>query len=570
MVVPENVENEGVAGMPLAMDPSLPVDCSTYHCIFEHMLNGMAYCRVLFEAGRPYDCLFLYTNPAFELQTGLTAVTGKRVSEVIPGILTQDYPLVERIGRIAQGGAPEKFEVYVTALKGWLALSAYSPAPDHAVVLFDVITERKLAEEMLKRSDERYRDVFDNTSDLIQCVAPDGALIYTNRAWRETLGYTEEEVRSLRLADVLHPDSLLCCQDRFRRLLDGEEQTCITFKFRTKSGETVHLAGDCGAIVKNGETLSTRGIFRNISETVEAEAALEASEARYRALYENAPDVFATLNRAGEILSINRTGAAMLGYEADELLGESAAKLVHPEDQRTVFAYLDKQFTEPAPDQSIEYRKLRKDGSIFWAHLRATLDPDLNAARLLVLCRDITERRRLEEQLAHQAMHDTLTSLINRREFERRLHRVLSAQAESRDEHVLCYLDLDQFKIVNDTCGHMAGDELLRQVAALLQGQMRSRDTLARLGGDEFAVLMEYCSMGRAVRLAEKIRAALDDFVFHWRSHRFSIGVSIGLLPIRAGLGVADVITRADAACYIAKRLGGNGIHVYCPDDCAD
>lgn len=542
-----------------------------YHSIFEHMLNGMAYCRLLFEDGRPSDCLFLYTNPAFERQTGLKAAGGKRLSEIVPGILGQDYPLIERIGGVARGGAPEKFETYVNALDMWFSLSIHSPEPDHIVVLFDVITERKLAEQMLRHSEERYLDVVDNTSDLIQCVAPDGSFLYTNRAWREILGYDEQDIPALNLFNVLHPDSLSCCRERFRRLLEGEAQDCIGFMFRARSGETVHVQGDCGAIVRNGETVSTRGIFRNITETVEAEAALEASEARYRALYEHAPDIFATLNRSGEILSINRMGASMLGYEPGELLGESVSKVVHPEDQRSVFAFLSSHFDAQAADEGMEYRKIRKDGTVFWVHLRATLEPDVSSPRLLAVCRDITERRELEERLAHQATHDTLTNLVNRREFERRLQRVLADDFGDQGEHVLCYLDLDQFKIINDSCGHAAGDELLRQIAALLQGQMRSRDTLARLGGDEFAVLMEHCSLDRAVRVVEKIRDTLQAFMFHWRAQRFSIGISIGVLPIRPGVAdSAETLGRADAACYIAKKSGGNHIHIFRPEDAAD
>jgi diguanylate cyclase (GGDEF)-like protein/PAS domain S-box-containing protein len=546
---------------------SATVDNDSCQSIFEHMPNGLAYCKLLFEDGQPRDFIYLYTNPAFEALTGLRNACRKRVTEVIPGICETDPQLFEIFSRIAQGGAPEKFEAYVNALAMWFSVSVYSPRHEHFVAVFDVITERKLAEEALRDSEERYLDVFDNTSDLIQFVSPDGSFIYTNRTWRETLGYTEQEVESLNLLDVLHPDSRVCCQDRFRRLLNGEPLTYITFKFLTKSGETVHLAGDCGSIIKEGETIWTRGIFKNISDTVEAEVALKVSEARYQALYENAPDIYITINRAGEILSVNRTGASMLGYDVGELIGESASKVIHPEDQRAVFACVEKQFADPHPDQGIEYRKIRKDGSIFWAHQRVTLEPDTNEPRLLVVCRDVTEKRNLEEQLAHQATHDSLTNLINRREFERRLQRILSSAPEPGDEHVLCFLDLDQFKIINDTCGHIAGDELLRQIAALLQVQMRSRDTLARVGGDEFAVLMEYCSMDRAVRLAEKIRVTIQDFQFYWRSQQFSIGVSIGIVPVQAGLNITDTITFADVACYTAKKEGGNCIQVYRPID---
>jgi PAS domain S-box-containing protein len=461
--------NGGYANREAQVTGDMAGGCGSeiYHSIFEHLLNGMVYCKMLYEDGRPSDCLFLYTNPAFERQTGLKSACGKRVSEIVPGILEQDYPLIKRIGRVALGAPPEKFEVYVYAMETWFSLSTYSPAPDHAVVLFDVITERKRAEEKLRHSEERYLDVFDNTSDLIQCVAPDGSFMYTNRSWRETLGYTEQDVRWLNLFDVLHPDSIACCQERFQRLLQGEMLlNCISFKFRTRTGRTVYMEGDCGAIVRNGATVSTRGIFRNVTGTVEAEAALKASEARYRALYEHAPDIFATLNRAGEILSINRMGSTMLGYTPDELVGESASKVVHPEDQRAMFDYLTLQFDALTPDEGIEYRKIRKNGSVFWVHLRATLDPDVRVPRLLAVCRDITERRELEEKLAYQATHDALTNLINRREFERRLQRILSGGSESDGEHVLCYLDLDQFKIINDTCGHAAGDELQHRGAA--------------------------------------------------------------------------------------------------------
>jgi diguanylate cyclase (GGDEF)-like protein/PAS domain S-box-containing protein len=533
------------------------------------MLNGMAWCKVLYRDRRPYDFVFLYTNPAFEVQTGLWDVVGKPVSELVPGIRTSDPQLLEIFGRIALDGAPEKFEIYIDALAMWFSISAHSPEREHLIAVFDVITERKLAEEMLRKSEERYRDIFDNTSDLIQCVSPDGSFIYTNRAWREALGYSEKEVASLNLSDVLHPDSLACCQDRFSRLLAGETLSCISFKFRSKSGETIHLSGDCGAIIKDNEVISTRGIFRNITETVEVESALKASEARYQALYENAPDIYTTINPAGEILSINRMGARLLGYEVDDLIGESASKIIHPEDQREVFTYIQEQFGAPRPGRGIEYRKIRKDGSTFWVHQRVTLYPHVEDPRLLVICRDVTEKHNLEAQLAYQAAHDTLTGLVNRREFERRLQRILSGASgpEHEHEHVLCYLDLDQFKVINDSCGHIAGDELLRQVATLLQGQMRSRDTLARVGGDEFAVLMEHCSLEGATVFADKIRAAIAEFDFHWRSRKFSIGVSIGLLPIAVGQSLTDTINLADAACYAAKKAGGDSVYTHLPDD---
>lgn len=426
---------------------------------------------------------------------------------------------------------------------------------------------RRSIERRLSESEERYRDIFDNTSDLIQCLAPDGSFLYTNKTWRDTMGYSEEEVQRLNLLDVLHPDSTLCCQDRFARLKRGESLSCIDFKFVTKGGEAIHLWGDCGSIIKDGTAVSTRGIFRNVTDAMRAEEALRRSEARYQALYDNAPDIYISVNATGEILSINRVGARLLGYEVGELIGESASKIVHPEDQREVFAHLERQFQGDGEDPGLEYRKMRKDGSVLWVHQRVTREPGTDEPRLFVISRDITEKRNLEAQLAYQASHDTLTNLVNRREFERRLQRLLSNPPDPASRHALCFLDLDQFKTVNDTCGHVAGDELLRQIAALLQGQMRSRDTLARFGGDEFAVLMEHCSPENAVRLAEGWRETIEAFQFHWRTQRFSVGVSIGVVAIAQGQNMIDVLTCADAACYAAKKEGRNRVRVHSPDD---
>ncbi|MFQ5644995.1 MAG: EAL domain-containing protein [Thiogranum sp.] len=420
-----------------------------------------------------------------------------------------------------------------------------------------------LKKSELHASRDYYLDVFDNTSDLIQCLAADGSFLYTNRAWRETMGYTEDEVRSLTLLDVLHPDSRACCQDRFSRLQGGEELSQISFKFISKSGQIIHLTGDCGSLIKDGEAVSTRGIFKNVTETVQAEQALRASEARYQTLYEHAPDIYTTVGRDGTILSINHTGAGILGYRVEELINKPAATVIHPDDLPLVLEHMERQFNRQGPDHGIEYRKIRKDGSLLWVHQRASLDPGEQEPRLLVVCRDITDRRHLEDQLAYQATHDALTDLINRREFEKRLSRVLASQQAQAGEHALCYLDLDQFKFVNDSCGHIAGDELLRQVSGLLAGQIRSRDTLARLGGDEFAVLMEHCPIERAASLAEQIRISIENYQFQWAERRFSLGVSIGLLPLRGISSLKDALSLSDAACFTAKAKGRNQIHVH-------
>ncbi len=182
----------------------------------------------------------------------------------------------------------------------------------------------------------------------------------------------------------------------------------------------------------------------------------------------------------------------------------------------------------------------------------------------VVVFRDVTKERRLKRALSFQASHDALTGLINRREFDSRLQGALQGARDGDGTHALLYVDLDQFKVVNDTCGHPAGDRLLRDVTALLQQQVRSADLIARLGGDEFGILVQHCSLEQATRIADQIRQAVRDYRFSWEQHTASIGASIGVVAITADSdSVASLLSAADIACYAAKDAGRNRVHVY-------
>jgi diguanylate cyclase (GGDEF)-like protein len=184
-----------------------------------------------------------------------------------------------------------------------------------------------------------------------------------------------------------------------------------------------------------------------------------------------------------------------------------------------------------------------------------------------MVCQDVSQARKFALQLSYQASHDALTGLYNRLKFEEHLNQLL-ANAEAHVQHALLYLDLDQFKIVNDTCGHMAGDELLRQLATELQDCIRRGDILARLGGDEFGVLLENCDLQRATGIADKMRQEVKEFRFAWHDKIFEIGVSIGVVGITAdNLNAANILSAADLACYAAKDMGRNRVHVYQPTD---
>jgi len=183
---------------------------------------------------------------------------------------------------------------------------------------------------------------------------------------------------------------------------------------------------------------------------------------------------------------------------------------------------------------------------------------------MIVVFHDISQIRAMAQQLSWQASHDALTGLVNRREFERRLGElIVTAKAQSR-EHALMFMDLDNFKAVNDTCGHSAGDELLRQLTAVMMTRMRGSDTLARLGGDEFGVLLESCPLDQALRIANAMRETVREFRFVWENKTFSVGVSIGLVPLGADSGDLNrVLSLADACCYDAKNKGRDRVQVH-------
>ena len=212
------------------------------------------------------------------------------------------------------------------------------------------------------------------------------------------------------------------------------------------------------------------------------------------------------------------------------------------------------------PESFYEKNKL-----LTWAVLSALL---FLMALVVSLSLNIRRRKRVEHKLTYQASHDALTGLVNRREFENRAERLLSTKGQKKGEHALCYMDLDQFKVINDNYGHNAGDELLRQLGAELQKVVRKSDTLARLGGDEFGVLMERCSLDDAYRVADSLLKVIQEHLFLWEEHSLRIGASIGLVSIpQTAADLTQLLQNADAACYRAKDTGRNRIHIFNDDD---
>lgn len=323
-----------------------------------------------------------------------------------------------------------------------------------------------------------------------------------------------------------------------------------------------------------GPELRFTGTVRDISERKHVEAQLHRERDLAQVTLASIGDGVITTDEAGIVQYMNPVAERLTGWPASEVAGRALANIYRLRDAKTGEPL-------PLPVRGVLARGQvvsRLDHALLVRRDDATIPVQDTAAPIrsrdgfligaVLVFHDVTVKLNLTQELQHQASHDALTGIPNRREFERRLGELLDHPRNGGQPHIVCFLDLDQFKVVNDTSGHVAGDELLRQVATLVRSHMRASDTLARLGGDEFGLILESCPMQRALTLTEAIREDIADFRFAWEGKSFSIGVSIGLVPVVSGdRDLGAVLSAADAACYAAKDQGRNRIHVYQMDD---
>jgi diguanylate cyclase (GGDEF)-like protein/PAS domain S-box-containing protein len=310
----------------------------------------------------------------------------------------------------------------------------------------------------------------------------------------------------------------------------------------------------------------------NVERRKRAERSLRSNQQRFRDFAESAADWFWETDSEMRFTYISRRSQEVLGVTADEILGSTIEEVYGDEtDQDDAPAQA---VSEESADRSFQMQSFwrRPDGvrRVISTAGKPIQDASGHFCGFRGTSRDISDSYSLTEELGYQASHDALTNLLNRRAFEQRLQTLLSRIKEHPGEHALCYLDLDQFKVVNDTCGHVAGDELLRRLAERLQAQVRKRDTVARLGGDEFGVLLEDCPPEKAWQLVSKLHECINEFQFIWNEQSFHVGASIGLVPISSSETTLDeLLAAADRACYVAKDEGRNRIHLYRSDDVA-
>ena len=284
-------------------------------------------------------------------------------------------------------------------------------------------------------------------------------------------------------------------------------------------------------------------------------------------------DAVITTDAQGHVNYMNQSAETLTGWPVEKARGKPIQVIFHiAEEDSSVLLNPIAQCLEEGHVVRLctAVRLMRHDQNE--AIVEVTASPVRNrqgeVVSAVLIFHDVSKQRQMEDRLAYQAKHDFLTGLINRREFERLLAEALHTAAGEDRQHALCYLDLDHFKVINDTCGHVAGDELLVQLSALLRATVRGDDLLARLGGDEFAVLLYDCPLDEAVNKARALRDAVQDFRFVWQQRTFDVGFGIGVVAVSKESGSSmELLRAADSACYAAKSRGRNKIFVYQPDD---
>lgn len=315
--------------------------------------------------------------------------------------------------------------------------------------------------------------------------------------------------------------------------------------------------------------LIARYLLQRISET---EARLQAATQRAQITLHSIGDGVITTDTQGLIEQLNPEAERLTGWPARDAVAQPIGRVFaafhetssHLITEPVSLALREQRVITSQEDVMIHAQSGRKFS------IEYTVAPIFDQSNntivgAILVFRDVTQLRVIAKELAYQAKHDLLTGLMNRREFERYLETIMSRTPEQTNEpHWLCYLDLDQFKLINDTCGHLAGDELLKRIAHILQVQVRDVDLLARLGGDEFAIVLNRCTVEDATLIIERIRQALDNMIFNWAGKEFGTSGSFGLVPITLeNSTLYALMSAADTACYVAKDDGRNRIHIY-------
>jgi len=561
------------------------------------------------------DCTIFYLSPSFNRILGYKPEDwlGRKALELIhpddfvkaenllmearrcPAINLTTEPRLQHAD-----GQTRDFEVIVNNL---LAV----PSVAGIVLTCRDVTERKQAEEALSRALKEQESIMESVLDIIYVLDLKGNLFRWNKRLETATGLSPEELKGRSalafFPEVEQPTMARVIKEVFEQgkvevegNLIGQNEVLLPYEWNSvtledKAGNTIgmteqgkvevegNLIGQNEVLLpyewngvtledEAGNTIGITGIGRDISERKQAEAQLHESEAKFRSLIQNSSDIIAVLKSDGTMQYASPSHERVLGYELKDLIGKNAFEFVHPDDVTSTFNEFNKLVQNVGGVRRQEFQFQRKDGS--WCFLEATgsnLLSDPSVGAIVVNSRDVTERRQAEAQLLHHAFHDALTGLPNRALFVDRLGRAV-AHGKRHKDYLLAvlFLDLDRFKVINDSLGHTLGDQLLIIIANRLEACVRPTDTVARLGGDEFTILLEEIEdVSDAVRVAERIQQELT-LPFDLEGQKVFTTASIGIaLTPPDYQRPEDFLRDADNAMYRAKELGKARYEIFTP-----
>ena len=436
-----------------------------------------------------------------------------------------------------------------------------------------MVRYRENAEQALKLSQERFNLAVTGSNDgLWDWNIASGEMYYSPR-FEDLLGFAESEMgQSIdMLMSRVHPDDKAAIDEAFSNHLKLGAPFDVEMRLLTKS-EDYRWFRSRGQSVRSptGKAVRMAGAITDMTDRRQAAADLFAAKERALVTLASIADGVITTDPDGWVEYLNPVAEELTGWTTEKARGlpmQAILRMVNEGNRKLA----------PNPIEMVlrEERTIEAASTLLLVRNDGTEFPIMQSAApirarggeitgVVLVLHDVSRERQYVAKLSYQASHDSLTGLINRGEFERRLSLALKSAAQIGRHHAVMYLDLDQFKVVNDTCGHAAGDQLMRQVTAVLQRRLREGDTLARLGGDEFGVLLENCAPDNALRIADGLRQTVMDCHFAWEARSFNIGVSIGLVNVADGMfTLTDVLSAADSACYMAKEKGRNRVQVY-------
>ena len=472
-------------------------------------------------------------------------------------------------------------------LAGFLALANENPTEswDANLHLLMKLVGASLATGLERLRDQELLVELRERNELVAGTANDGIWdfdgttkrIELSPRWKSMLGYDiDDDEVMLDWYHLVHPDDMARVQAKMREHLEGKSEYFESIhRMKHQSGDWRWMSSRAKAVVDpNGRLLRLLGAEIDITERKLYEEALFREKESAQITLQSIGDGVITTDAQGKVEYVNPEAEDLTGWKVDDASGRAIDEIFRGFHEETCEPLENPLAVAIRRDRAIKSVRptllIRRDGNELYVESTASpiRDGKGTVTGGVLVFHNVSEARELNRRLSYHASHDILTGLVNRREFESRLERALKSAKARETAYALLYLDLDQFKIVNDTCGHAAGDTLLHQLGNLLKAKIRWRDTLARLSGDEFGVLLESCNLDEAMQTAEALRAAISDYKFVWDDRTFRLSVSIGVVPIAAdNEDVAALLNAADSACEAAKEAGRNRIHSFQEND---